>query len=215
MTDTRTKEAIRYLGYGKNAVDAATMSLISDSFKELDICSDKRSLYRVFDCIHRGDGIIEIGKMEIHSKSLSKNLKGCSRAVAFGASLGVQVDLLMKRYALFDMARVVVLQACAAAMLEEYCDACEEAIMDTLRQEGLWLRPRFSPGYGDFDIHHQKDMIQMLDSAKKIGLTMTESYMLTPTKSVTAIIGLSPVSGQCHRKGCQVCEKKDCDYRRN
>jgi hypothetical protein len=55
----------------------------------------------------------------------------------------------------------------------------------------------------------------MLDTAKKIGLTMTDSYMLTPTKSVTAIIGISDTQEKCHIKGCEVCEKKDCIYRRN
>ena len=56
---------------------------------------------------------------------------------------------------------------------------------------------------------------EMLDTAKKIGLTMTESYMLTPTKSVTAVIGISDTQEKCHIKGCEACGKKDCIYRRN
>ena len=99
--------------------------------------------------------------------------------------------MLMKRYSLTDMAKSVVLQACAAAYLEEYCDDLQLSIGEELKAQNKWLRPRFSPGYGDFDIHHQDDILRMLDTAKKIGLTMTDSYMLTPTKSVTAIIGIS------------------------
>ena len=86
---------------------------------------------------------------------------------------------------------------------------------EELKAQNKWLRPRFSPGYGDFDIHHQDDILRMLDTAKKIGLTMTDSYMLTPTKSVTAIIGISDTQEKCHIKGCEACEKKDCIYRRN
>ena len=110
---------------------------------------------------------------------------------------------------------MVTLQACAAAMLEEYLDEWQTALEADMKKEGYYIRPRFSPGYGDFDIAHQDMILRMLDTAKKIGLTMTDSYMLTPTKSVTAIIGISDTQEKCHIKGCEVCEKKDCIYRRN
>ena len=76
------------------------------------------------------------------------------------------------------------------------------------------MRPRFSPGYGDFDIHHQEEILRMLDAHKKIGLSMTESCMLTPTKSVTALIGFAEKEMDCPKSGCEACEKKDCIYRR-
>ena len=142
-------------------------------------------------------------------------MKGCSQAVVFGATLGTSVDVLMKRYSLTDMAKAVVLQACAAAMLEEYCDKAQNEIAESLRKEQLYLRPRFSPGYGDYSILHQDDILRMLDAAKTIGLTMTESYMLTPTKSVTAVIGVSSTQEPCHIKGCEECQKLDCIYRRS
>ena len=215
MTDSRTKEAIRYLGYGKHAVDEGTLGLISDSFRDLEACAAAKSIYRIFECEHTGDNELKIGKMNITSRSLGKNLKGCGRVVLLGATLGTGVDLMMKRYSLTDMAKAVVMQACAAAYLEEYLDQLQEKIGEELRQQEKWLRPRFSPGYGDFDIHHQKDILQMLDTAKTIGLTMTDSYMLTPVKSVTALIGISDSDEKCHIKGCESCGKTDCIYRRN
>lgn len=215
MTDIRTKEAIRYLGYGRHAVDEATLAMISGSFEELGGCAKGRSVYRIFDCVHGEEDKINIGTMNITSRSLGRNLKGCQKAAVFGATLGVQTDMLIKRYSVTDMARAVVLQACAAVLLEEYCDQCQDKIGMAAEKEKLWMRPRFSPGYGDFDIHHQKDILRMLDTAKKIGLTMTDGYMLTPTKSVTAVIGLSSVDEKCHRHGCEVCQKADCIYRRS
>ena len=80
-------------------------------------------------------------------------------------------------------------------------------------KEGYYLRPRFSPGYGDFSIEHQYYITRMIDSAKTIGLTITDSLMMTPTKSVTAVIGLSTSEENCHRQGCEACSKKDCIYR--
>lgn len=212
--DDMTKEAIRYLGYGKHAVDERTLALISDSFRNLEETAGRKSIYRIFDFNQTADDEFTIGTSAIQSSSLSRNLKGCRKVILFGATLGAGVDRLITRASVTDMAGAVVLQACAAALLEEYCDRCQTEIGMEMEKEGLHLRPRFSPGYGDFDIRFQAPLIQMLDCAKTIGLTMTDSYMMTPTKSVTAVIGASDTAEKCHIKGCEVCEKKDCIYRR-
>ncbi len=212
--DSRVKEAVRYLGYGRHAVDEKTKGLVRDSFEELDRTVQGRLVYRIFELDVPDDGRVKIEDLEIASRNLAKNMKGCRRAVMLGATLGIQVDMLMKRYSLTDMTRVLVLQACAAAALEEYLDEWQEKFKNEAAGEGYYLRPRFSPGYGDFDISHQKDFIRMLDSAKKIGLTMTDGCMLTPTKSVTAVIGMSREDIPCHKKGCEECKKTDCIYRR-
>ena len=209
--DDMTKEAIRYLGYGKHAVDERTLALISDSFRNLEETAGRKSIYRIFDFNQTADDEFTIGTSAIQSSSLGRNLKGCRKVILFGATLGAGVDRLITRASVTNMAGAVVLQACAAALLEEYCDRCQTEIGMEMEKEGLHLRPRFSPGYGDFDIRFQAPLIQMLDCAKTIGLTMTDSYMMTPTKSVTAVIGASDTAEKCHIKGCEVCEKKDCN----
>lgn len=213
--DQLTKEAVRYLGYGRNAVDDQTRTMIAESFEILQSIAGRKSIYRIFCLEHLGDNRISFGNLEVQSKSLAKNLKGCDKIVVFGATLGIGVDQLIRRTSLTDMAKAVVLQACAAALLEEYCNECQEKIEVQMRKEGYYLRPRFSPGYGDFSIEHQHYITRMIDSAKTIGLTITDSLMMTPTKSVTAVIGLSTSEENCHRQGCEACSKKDCIYRRD
>ena len=212
--EKKIREALRYLGYGRNAADNRTYALIDDAFANLKKEAGPRSVSRIFDMSRTENGRILIGKMNIESRSLSRNLAGCSQIVLFGATLGAGVDRLITRTSLTDMAKAVIVQACAAAMLEEYCDECQLAIGEELRKEHLYLRPRFSPGYGDFDIQYQEPLMRMLDCAKTIGLTMTDSYMMTPTKSVTAVIGVSPVEDRCPVEGCEACGKTDCAYRR-
>lgn len=212
--DTRTKEAIRYLGYGRHAVDDETLRLIRSSFQELDQAADFRIIYRIFDLNRKENESLEIGTMKVTSKSLNRSLKGCEQIVLLGGTLGTGTDLLLRRYTLTDMAKVVVLQACAAAMLEEELDIWQEARKEEWKEEGWYLRPRFSPGYGDFSICHQSEILRMLDASKSIGLTLTDAGMLTPTKSVTALIGRSRTDAACHRQGCEACEKADCQYRR-
>ncbi len=213
--DLLTKEAVRYLGYGKNAVDDQTLRLIADSFEKLQSVMSRKSVYRIFDLEQADAENIRFGNLAVKSKNLGKNLQGCDKIVLFGATLGIEVDQLLSRTSKTDMAKTVVLQACAAALLEEYCDECQEQIGEELQAEGRFLRPRFSPGYGDFPIECQKNVIQMLDSAKRIGLTVTESFMMTPSKSVTAVIGAGPDPVQCCRQGCEACGKKNCMYRRD
>ena len=203
------------MGYVRHAVDDHTLKLVESCFEELSQAACGRIVYRIFELEFPESGRILLGNLDIHSKNLYKNLTGCKKAVLLGATLGPKVDLLLRKYSIGDMARVVTLQACAAAMLEEYLDEWQTALEADMKKEGYYIRPRFSPGYGDFDIAHQDMILRMLDTAKKIGLTLTGGNMLTPSKSVTAVIGLSETETSCHIKGCEACQKKDCAYRRS
>jgi hypothetical protein len=211
--DKRTREAVRYLGFGNHAVDEKTLLQIQESFKELESAVTARFIYRIFPLNRDGETLI-IEQNRVDSKALAKNLKGCDQIVLFAATLGSGVDRLIRRYSVTEMSRAVVIQACAAAWLEEYCDECQEMIADKVKEDGYYLRPRFSPGYGDLSMELQKPFTKMLNTAKEIGLTITDSYMMTPTKSVTALIGMSHHYEPCHIMGCEVCEKLDCKYRR-
>lgn len=209
------REAVRYLGYGKHAADDQTLGLITDSFEDLRAAGSRKSVSRIFDLEQEDEETIRFGSLTVRSKNLGRNLRGCDKIVLFGATLGIGVDQLLSRTSKRDMAKTVVLQACAAALLEEYCDECQERIRVEMEAEGRYLRPRFSPGYGDFSIECQKDLVRMLDCAKRIGLTLTESCMMAPSKSVTAVIGAGTVRAGCHSQGCEACEKTDCIYRRD
>ena len=213
--DIRTKEAVRYLGYGKTSIDEKTYALIQECFQELERISEPKCVYRIFELSFLQEDELQICNLHIKSKNLYKNLRGCEQVVLLGSTLGSVVDRMLRTYEITDMAKAVVMQACAAAMLEEYCDKVQKEIAMKLSAEHLYLRPRFSPGYGDFSIMHQGEILDMLDAPKRIGLTMTDAYMLAPTKSVTAIIGVSNTKEPCHQKGCEECTKADCLYRRS
>lgn len=213
--DRLKREAVRYLGYGRNAVDERTSALIDKGFSDLGSAANAKFICRLFDlsCMEKEKICFE--NLVIRSKSLGRNLAGCEQIMLFGATLGIGVDKLLARKSVTDMAEAVVLQACAAALLEEYCDECQEQIAEEVRQEGKFLRPRFSPGYGDFPIDFQKEFIRIMDCGRRIGLTITEGCMMTPTKSVTAVIGVSSEDTGCKKAGCEECDRQDCRYRRN
>ncbi len=152
--------------------------------------------------------------VQTRSKNLEKNLKDCQQILVFGATLGSGVDILLHRYGRLKMSRAVVLQAASAAMLETYCDWKNEALRQEYQEMGWYMRPRFSPGYGDFPLECQKEIGAALEMSKRIGVTLTDSLLMAPSKSVTAVMGLSRKPRICSVQGCEACGKEDCAYRR-
>ena len=112
------------------------------------------------------------------------------------------------------MSRAVVMQAAAAAMIEEYCDQVCSALKEEYEARGEYLRPRFSPGYGDFPLECQPALLGALEAGKRIGIKLTDSLLMMPSKSVTAVMGISKKPHRCDVRGCEACGKTDCAYRR-
>ena len=188
--EQRLRETLRYLGYGKHVVEESTLHLISESFVKLDDIKRERFVYRFFEVERVKEHGIWINAMNIESKDLSKNLSGCQRCAIFAATLGIEVDTYIRKMTMLDMAKAVILQACAATLVEELCDKVEEKIRSEVKQDEMKLKPRFSAGYGDLNIRYQEDILTALEAQKKIGVTLTDSFMMIPTKSVTAFIGI-------------------------
>ena len=112
------------------------------------------------------------------------------RSKVFGATLGSRVDIALRRMALTSVAEAGAGQAVAAALIETYCDDCCAELQKQL-PEGKKLKWRFSPGYGDWALEEQKILFPVLDCAHTIGLTLTESCMMAPVKSVTAVMAIT------------------------
>lgn len=207
------RETLRYLGYKNQTADPAVMKLAEGCWDDLERAASPRSFYREYELALEGE-CIDAGVFRTESHSLARNLKDCGKVILLAASLGTAVDMLIQRYSKLQMSRAVVLQAAAAACLEDYCDAVNEKLKEDYGKMGLYLRPRFSPGYGDFPLECQKAILESLEASKRVGITLTDSFLMAPSKSVTAVIGVSRLPGNCTVKGCEACGKTDCVYRR-
>ena len=183
-------EIYRYMGYKGTTPDG-------DMRRRIEICtgrvldaSQPRSVSETAPlCFFEEDGL-ELGRLMVTSKSLRKNMSGCEQVIFFAATLGTGVDRVIARSSQSGrISEAFICQAAAAAIIEEYCDSVNDALKEEFAQKGLYLRPRFSPGYGDFSIEHQRDILNILRAQQRIGLTVTEAMLLAPMKSVTAVIG--------------------------
>lgn len=178
-------EILRYLRTASYTNDERLLSLIDECCQEVNKCVAPKTIHRIFDC-QVSDTTLKIGNMEFESKRLAENLKGCSKVCVFAATLGTESDRLLRTYASSDISRTMVLQACLSSKIEEVCDELE----NLLASQGKKLRQRFSPGYFDLDITENKKLFELLDITKRIGLTLTDTCQMIPTKSVTAFIGI-------------------------
>ena len=203
-------EALRYLGYKRGQTpDEATQSILNACIPALEHAADFLYSAKRFPVQCEGDAVTIAG-LTLQSRALARHLEDCTEAFLFAATLGAGVDRLMHAYERTDLPAAVVLQACAAAMLETCCDETQAGLAAGL-EPGLALKPRFSPGYGDLPLTVQPDLLRVL-SAQKVGLACTRSYMLTPVKSVTAVIGIRTGCTQ-PKQGCAGCTMADCAYR--
>lgn len=208
------KEVLRYLGYGNETADVQVTAVIQECWEELERAAVPRFITRDYPLRLCKEYEIDASCFQTHSRNLTGNLKDCSQIILFAATLGSQVDILIQRYNKLQVSKAVILQAAATAMLEDSCDMWNEELKQSYEEKGLYLRPRFSPGYGDFPLECQSALLGALEAGKRIGITLTDSLLMAPSKSITAVIGVSQIPQACTVKGCEVCQKTDCVYRR-
>ena len=195
--------ALRYMGF-KNGDPLSIGSVIDDCEKKLCKVMTPRSVYTVKSVGELGDVLI--------GKDVIDHLEGCSRVVVFAATLGTGVDALIRNYQVSDVARALVADAEASAAIEAYCDDVQRTVSDKI---GAKLTSRFSPGYGDLPLEIQSRLLDIADAGRKIGLFANESYILTPSKSVTAFIGIGKSCEDCRDVGCENCDlSENCAYRK-
>ena len=206
------REAFRYLGLRGREPDAATARAVDEAAAALEAAIEPRQVSRRFPLKWDGDAM-DIEGLRIESRALAKNLSGCREVFLMAATLGMGPDTLIARaQAAGSLHRAVALQAVAAAMIEAWCDAVNAELRRQAEARGKALRPRFSPGYGDFSLAAQEGLFRLLGVQRNIGVTLTDSLLMLPTKSVTAVIGIADAPTDCPA-GCEACARTDCAFR--
>ena len=203
-----TEETIRYaLGCAvPKPVDPQWQSKAQAAQQQVLQSSQPRFCWRVFPSAPLLEQLLS-------GQDIRSHLSGCTDCILLAATLGAQVDALIRRAQVRDMEQALWLDAAASAAIEEVCDTAQRQIAEQLGQS---LTHRFSCGYGDLPLSIQPQLCTLLDSAKSIGLSVSHSSMLTPVKSVTAILGILPAGTVASApKPCIICHlKENCVLRR-
>ena len=173
--------------------DGSFDALIDECFTEAESALSYRVCYTILP-VNTVDDKLYLGSIPSPYQTVIKAIRGGEEALLFAATIGAPFDRLIQKYSLLEPSKALMMQAIGAERAESLCDAfC--ARMDTeLKESGKRITPRVSPGYGDIPLMMQRDIFSVLDCPRKIGLTLDESLLMSPSKSVTAIAG---IRGSC------------------
>ena len=164
--------------------DKQVENLVSKCLKECEF--SYKVCYREFPIKSCGE-MLDLSFCTTDSKALKKHLADCKKILVFAATVGFDVDRKITKYSKINPAKALMFQAIGTERIESLCDAFEE---DIKREKAYVLTSRFSPGYADLPLEMQKDIFKALDCYKNIGVTLNDSLLMSPSKTVTAIIGI-------------------------
>ena len=200
-------EALRYLGIGGQAAESIRASVAAVADK-LTAAIQPRYTYRVCSLQKTEAGfLLPEAELVLPGADAAKMLEQCDQAVLMACTLGTQFEALLRGEQARDMSRAVILAACGSAWVEAGCDQVEQELAHCLPNR--YRTDRFSPGYGDLPLSLQPKICAALDTQRRLGLYVTESYLTKPSKSVTAIIGLSDWPQMARIRGCTYCSMRE------
>lgn len=205
-------EAARYMGIKGTPTEA-----ISDMLERCErlVRERVRPKYVYLETsVEFTDNGVALGAMSepLTGEDIKKHLKGCDRAIMLAATLSQEADKLIRQAAVTDMAESLAIDCLCSAAVEQVCNRAEEEIFQ--KHDATYRTWRFSPGYGDLPISLQRSFLIALNAQRRIGLTVTESSLLIPSKSVTAVIGISDTEIERGKRGCAVCSMREsCAFR--
>lgn len=200
-------EALRYLGAGRQAPPELRREA-EDTARRLTARLRPRYTYRVFS-LERKDGVLRLQEaaLALPGKDAQTMLADCGRVVLLGCTLGVEFESMLRAEQARDMAKAVLLDACGSAWVEAGCDEAEREI--AARFPGQYLTDRFSPGYGDLPLSLQPAICGALDLGRRLGVHVSERCLMNPSKSVTALIGISDRPQMARIRGCAYCAMRE------
>lgn len=206
-------EALRYLGV-RGAPDPALLSQLSTAADRLARAAPPRWVWRAYPLAFGPEGpALEGAGLALPGEMAARMLGGCAQAAVLICTLGAAFEALLRAEQARGMARAALLDACGSAWVEAGCDEAQAEI--SARFPGLHPTDRFSPGYGDLPLSLQRDICGALDAPRRLGVQVTDSLLLNPSKTVTAVIGLSDRPQPARIRGCAYCDlRENCQYRK-
>ncbi len=187
LPDVDQREWLRYMRAGDGVAELD--ALMASCLKEAESCFTPRVCYREVPVSIEND-TVDLRFWQGESKDLRKLLNDCDRAVVFAATVGLEIDRLIAKYSRMSPAKALCFQALGTERAEALCDAFCDDVKKNYEENGESVTRRFSPGYGDLPLSMQKGIFRALNCPIHIGVTLNDSLLMSPAKSVTAIMGV-------------------------
>ncbi len=198
---------LNYLHTTESALSQEELSMIDDAIADVMKYAEPRAVHRIFR-LTSTDGILTVdANIDLNFPDLQAHLLGCEECLFIAGTLGAAMDRRLKYVSHTDMAKYIMMDAAAGALIEDTIDQLEASL--PIERTTF----RFSPGYGDVPLSLQKQLLAVLDANRKIGLTVTPQYLMVPSKSISGFVGIGSAQRERTCDGCILFEK--CEFRRN
>lgn len=196
-----------YLGYKKekHILTDDISNMVSSCEEEILEIARPKVIFSPILSLSQNSGGLFVDRFLLQGKNIKAHLKDCDRAVFLVATLGAAVDKAIRTEEIKDMTRAVILDCTASVFIDEVANLAENKMRKNLFKSGDYLTKRYSPGYGDFPIEFGREILMCLDAPRKIGLSITESGIMTPRKSISAILGISKTKVTGKLATCESC----------
>lgn len=214
ISSVNIAEALRYMGHVGTEITENMKTIIDKCEKNLLEVIKPEFTFRCFDIDITEQGVLIKGtQLVLEGNDIKNHLSSCKKAVLMCATLGISSENLIRRLAISDMCESFITDSLGSALIEQVCDNAESEIKSQFPD--MFMTWRFSPGYGDFPIEQQAEFLNITEAAKRIGVYLSEGGMMIPSKSVTAVIGLSENEIKQDRRSCACCIMSDrCCFRK-
>lgn len=216
MTFIDKSEVLRYLGYRGQEISESIDGMINESMMKItEICTPKNT-YALSDIEEISEGLyLPQVNITLSGNDIAKHLHKAERCIILACTLGNNFETALMRLQAKSITESLIFDAVGTAYIEAYADETEERLLSPFMKSGFFSKFRYSPGYGDLPISLQKSIITSLQCAKKIGLTVTDTNILIPRKSITAFIGVFDSPQEKPNSKCDLCSNKDiCNMRK-
>ncbi|MGI6590142.1 MAG: vitamin B12 dependent methionine synthase [Eggerthellaceae bacterium] len=201
----KREEALHYLGYGGQEITPGLTDRIEELCARCERTSNPGFTYRIFPADDtRGDIRLTGTTLVLTGSDIYAHLKGAEQVAVLAATAGLGNERELRRLSATNGLDAAIYGAAGSAFVESVADACNARIVEEAKAHDLWCNWRFSPGYGDLPLSLQPAIIRVLDADKRLGITVTDTNLLLPAKSVTAFVGLFDTP-QDDRRSCAHC----------
>ena len=132
--------------------------------------------------------ILDKSETLINSKKIAGILKDCEYCSLFVSTIGPQLEGRVAEMEKDNPSGAFYLEHVGNWMAEYMAEAINQRISQAITKAGFIPKKRYSAGYGDWPLESQKEILE-LTGARRIGVFISESYLMIPRKSVSALIG--------------------------
>lgn len=203
----RRSDVLRYLGHRGQEISADLDARLDEIVHHCIELARPRGAISTFPVAAVGPDSIELEgcALALPGSSIAEHLTDATEVALLAVTLGADVDRELRRLSFVDAFEQVLFDAAATALVERAADAAEAQVRAYAHAKEAYTSWRFSPGYGDLPLEIQPTFLAVLDATRQLGITLTPSNLMVPTKSITALVGIHPTPQPGQETPCATC----------